>query len=196
SMQLHVVDERLPADSPAKALVTNVVALIRRVADEGRQAVSGLRTGDDSALEQALARVKHDLDVEHAVDFRVIVTGRSRPLHPLMRDELYRIGREALVNAFRHADAHNVEVELEYRSAELTMRVRDDGRGIDPDVLHAGREGHWGLIGIRERAERIGARLRVSSRAGAGTEVELVVPGTAYLAGARRSTSRRVNPES
>ncbi|HEX7828067.1 MAG TPA: two-component regulator propeller domain-containing protein [Thermoanaerobaculia bacterium] len=196
SMQLHVVDERLPADSPAKALVTNVVALIRRVADEGRQAVSGLRTGDDSALEQALARVKHDLDVEHAVDFRVIVTGRSRPLHPLMRDELYRIGREALVNAFRHADAHNVEVELEYRSAELTMRVRDDGRGIDPDVLHGGREGHWGLIGIRERAERIGARLRVSSRAGAGTEVELVVPGTAYLAGARRSTSRRVNPES
>ena len=98
-----------------------------------------------------------------------------------MRDEIFRIGREALTNAFLHAGARTIEVDLEYLGTQLTLRIRDDGRGIDPNVLQAGREGHWGLAGMRERAERISARLRVSSRAGAGTEIELIVPGTAYV---------------
>ncbi|HEX6623696.1 MAG TPA: ATP-binding protein, partial [Pyrinomonadaceae bacterium] len=95
----------------------------------------------------------------------------------VIRDEVYRIGREALVNAFRHAEAGGVEVEVEYAPKHLRVLVRDDGRGIDAEVLRSGRDGHWGLSGMRERAERIGARLKVRSRAASGTEVELNVPG-------------------
>jgi signal transduction histidine kinase len=95
----------------------------------------------------------------------------------LIRDEVYRIGREALVNAFRHSGAAEIEVEIEFAARALRVLVRDNGRGIDPEVLEAGRDGHWGLSGMRERADRMGARLKVWSRAGAGTEVELSVPG-------------------
>jgi signal transduction histidine kinase len=98
-------------------------------------------------------------------------------LHPVIRDEVYRIGREALVNAFRHARASSIEVEVQYTTSHLQVLVRDDGCGIDPQVLRSGREGHWGLPGMRERAEGIGAKLKVWSRNAAGTEVELIVPG-------------------
>jgi nitrate/nitrite-specific signal transduction histidine kinase len=77
-----------------------------------------------------------------------------------------------------HAHANRIEVEVEYASRHLRVLVRDDGRGIDPQVLYSGREGHWGLIGIRERSKRIGADLRLRSRMGAGTEVDLTVPGS------------------
>ena len=80
------------------------------------------------------------------------------------------------MNAFRHSRASKIELKLEYSSRQLRILVRDDGCGIDPQVLQSGREGHWGLSGMRERAERIGARLKVWSRAVAGTEVELTVP--------------------
>jgi Signal transduction histidine kinase len=127
-------------------------------------------------LEQAFSRIEQDLAIEEPVDFRVIVEGRPRSLHPDIGDEVYRIGHEALVNAFRHSEAKSIEVELEYAAKQLRLVVRDNGCGIDPQFLHKGREGHWGLSGMRERAERIGARLKVLSRAGAGTEVELSVP--------------------
>jgi signal transduction histidine kinase len=94
----------------------------------------------------------------------------------LVRDEVYRIGREALVNAFSHSKARKIEAELEYGSRELRVLIRDNGRGIDPEVLQRGRDGHWGLPGMRERAERIGARLSLWSSATAGTEVELSIP--------------------
>lgn len=97
---------------------------------------------------------------EREIAYRVIVEGLSRPLHPVIRDEVYRIGREALVNAFRHAKAGNIEVQVEYTSAHLRVVARDYGCGIEPCVLQAGREGHWGLPGMRERAERIGAKVR------------------------------------
>lgn len=97
------------------------------------------------------------------------------PLRPVIRDEVYSIGREALVNAFRHSGASNISVELEYGPKRLQVLVRDDGCGIDLHVLELGREGHWGLSGMRERAERIRAKLKVRSRVGDGTEVELSV---------------------
>jgi signal transduction histidine kinase len=107
----------------------------------------------------------------------VIVEGQARPLNPAIRDEVYRIGREALVNAFRHSGARSIELELEYASSSLRMFVRDDGCGIDPGIVRKGSDGHWGLPGMRERAESIGASFKVRSRAAAGTEVELIVPG-------------------
>ena len=112
-----------------------------------------------------------------SIDFKVIVEGEIRPLQPVIRDEVYRIGREALINAFLHAHASSIEVELEYALKRLRVLVRDNGCGIDPHVLRAGREGHWGLSGMRERAEGIGAQLKVWSRVSGGTEVDLTVPG-------------------
>jgi signal transduction histidine kinase len=179
SMQLHVADDQLPQDSPAKPLMNRVLTLMGRVIDEGRNAVRGLRSGHDDSydLGQAFSRVAQELVIQQEVDFRVVIEGLPRALHPVIRDEVYRIGRESLVNAFRHSRANKIEVEVDYSASNLRILVRDNGCGIDPQVLRAGRDGHWGLPGMRERAEKVGAKLRLWSRAAAGTEVELTVPG-------------------
>lgn len=178
SMQLHVANDQLPEDWSAKPLVNRVLELMGKVITDGRNAVRGLRSvGDESDdLEQAFSRVPQEFVLQQPVDFRLIVEGQARPLHPVIRDEVYRIGREALANAFRHSQASGVEVELEYADSQLRVVVRDNGCGIDPEVLQSGRDGHWGLSGIRERAERIGAKVKVWSRPAGGTEVELCVP--------------------
>ena len=117
--------------------------------------------------------------------------GSSRKLHPIIRDEVYRICREAITNAFRHSRATRIEVALEYGLHELRVLVRDNGCGIDSRVLQWGSEGHWGLSGMRERAEQIGAKLKVCSGTTAGTEVDLRVPGRiAFESAASGKTSR------
>jgi signal transduction histidine kinase len=107
----------------------------------------------------------------------VVVEGTPVPLKAVIHDEVFSIGREALVNAFRHSSANTIEVELGYAATQMKMLVRDNGSGIGPEVIRNGRDGHWGLSGMRERAERIGAKFRVMSGPSAGTEVELIVPG-------------------
>lgn len=178
SMQLHVAVDRLPEDLPAKSSFGRILDLMGRVIEEGRNAVRGLRSAQGSALDlgQAFSRIQQELAIQEDVGFRVIVDGQPRELHPVLRDEVYRIGREALVNAFQHSRAKNIEIELEYASRQLRVLVRDNGCGIDPQMLLTGRDGHWGLSGMRERADRIGAKLQVFSRPAAGTEVELSVP--------------------
>jgi signal transduction histidine kinase len=180
TMQLHVAVDQLPTNSPAKLRLSRVLELMGRVMEEGRNAVRRLRSSnlDSDDLGQAFSRVPEELGTGQQIDFRVIVLGSSRKLHSVIRDEVYRIGREALVNAFRHSRATWIEVELEYAAKRFRIVVSDNGCGIDPQVLHAGRDGHWGLPGMREGAERVGARLRVWSRAAAGTEVELSVPNS------------------
>jgi signal transduction histidine kinase len=113
----------------------------------------------------------------------VVVNGSVRPLHPLVFEEVFKIGKEALGNAFRHSGAHSIEAELNYERSELRIRIRDDGTGIDSAILRQGyRDGHFGLPGIRERAKKVGAHLDVWSRAEAGTEVELrIAAGVAYV---------------
>jgi len=101
----------------------------------------------------------------------------------VLRDEVYRIGREALLNAFRHARAKSIEIELKYSSTQLRVFVRDDGCGIDPKLISTGTDGHWGLVGMRERADRIGARFHVFSNATVGTEIELSVPSHVAFVG-------------
>ena len=178
SMQLHVANDRLTEDSPAKPLVKRVMQLITEVIEEGRDAVRGLRSssGNTDDLETAFSQIGQQFGNGEVKDYRVIVEGKPVQLHPIIRDEAYRIGREALVNAFHHSRANKIEVELEY-SKNLRVVVRDDGAGIDQQVLESGKDGHWGLAGMRERAENIGARLKVWSRANSGTEVELLIPG-------------------
>ena len=175
SMQLRVA---VDADSVDRPRLDRILQLMSQGIEEGRNTIQGLRSSDSRALDLvlALSRIQQELRVEPEIDFRVIVAGRQRPLWPPIQNEIYRIGREALVNAFRHSRAERVEFELEYADSDLRMLVRDNGCGIDPQVLDTGREGHWGLAGMRERATRIGGLLRISSSATAGTEVQLSIP--------------------
>ena len=157
---------------------------------EGRDAIQNLRLGSDQRrLEDLLAATGQELrDAQdgngHPAVFQVIMEGQPRTLSPLLQDEIYRIAREVLRNAFRHACASRIEAAIHYDPDLFRLRIRDDGKGIDPAVLQEGaRTGHWGLPGIRERAKRIGARLELWSESGAGTEVELTVPASvAYAA--------------
>ena len=110
--------------------------------------------------------------------FRLVVEGPGRNLHPILRDEIYRIAREALRNAFLHAHARQIEAEITYADSGLRLRVRDDGDGIPATILEAGRSGHYGLPGMRERAAQIGAKLNIWSGSGAGTEIDLSIPGS------------------
>jgi signal transduction histidine kinase len=114
------------------------------------------------------------------------VKGPPRDLHPIIRDELYRITREALRNAFTHARAENIEAELTYAERYFRLRIRDDGQGIEPAMLEEGRSGHYGLPGMRERSRQIGAGFTIWSAVGAGTKIELSIPGSiAYRAVSR-----------
>jgi signal transduction histidine kinase len=179
SMQLHVANDQIDVEAPSKPLVTRVLELMGGVVEDGRNAVRGLRVSSEGTrdLDLAFSRVPADLAVQGTAGFRVVVEGPVRDLHPVIRDEVYRIGREAVANAFRHSGAKSIEVALEYGIHELRVVVRDDGRGIGSEILHSGREGHWGLSGMRERAEKIGAKLKVWSTPENGTEVELRIPG-------------------
>jgi signal transduction histidine kinase/ligand-binding sensor domain-containing protein len=189
SMQLDVAEDQLPNDSPTKPVLRRVLQLMGRVTEEGRDTLRGLRSSekDNSNLELAFSQMRQEFAIDEKIGYRVIAHSDTRPLRPLIRDEVYRIGREALVNAFLHAKANSVEVEVEYASTYLRILVRDNGCGIDPQVLQAGREGHWGLPGMRERSEGIGASLRLRSRVGAGTEIELTVPSTIAFESQSRS---------
>ncbi len=153
---------------------------------EGRDAIQGLRSGPpvQSDLAQLLAATGQELERSQEVNrdsatFRVTVEGERKDLSPILQDEVYRIAREALRNAFRHARARQIETEIRYDDRSLRLRIRDDGIGIDPKFVgEGGRPGHWGLLGIHERAKRIGARLNLWSEAGAGTELELTIPAS------------------
>ena len=181
SLQLEVADRQLPRDSTAKPLVQRISQMLRQLMDESRHTVRGLRLrhSEEENLERALTQISNDLAAPRQVKYQVVVEGTPRSLRPLVRDEIYRIGGEALANAFRHAGATAVETVLEYGRDHFRLLVRDDGQGIDPEVLKAGREGHFGLSGLRERAAKIGARLKVRTAAGAGTEIDLLVPSVA-----------------
>ena len=158
---------------------------------EGRDAVQGLRdsTVITNDLAVALTALGEELGVSEgngphgriaAVD--VAIQGTPQALRPIIRDDIYRIGSEALRNAFRHARARRIEVEIRYDARQFQLRVRDDGEGIDAGALDAPRAGHFGLPGLRERAEQIGGRVEVWSKAGMGTEVALTIPGATVYA--------------
>lgn len=179
SIHFDLAESRLPQDSPAKPAVQRGLDLLRQVSQEGRKALRSLRTAHTTSdrLEYALSLLPREFTLPESIDFLVATEGESRVLRPLIRDETYLIAREAVINAFRHARATRIEIEVDYASRKLSILVRDNGCGIDPQTLKTGREGHWGLTGMRERAEKIGATLEVSSRVDIGTEVELSVPG-------------------
>jgi signal transduction histidine kinase/ligand-binding sensor domain-containing protein len=145
---------------------------------EGRERVHTLRTEAMSTndLSQALTDYAKDRAQDHAINFSVTLIGNPRPLDPIVRDEAFRIGREALANAFQHSRASKIEAELTYDRNEIRLRIRDNGSGIDPQIAEIGKPGHWGLSGMRERANQLGGELNIWSRPNAGTEVDLTIP--------------------
>jgi ligand-binding sensor domain-containing protein len=177
-LRFQVVMQRIPESEPARSLMEEALERADQVLLEGRERVRGLRDDGESVNDLAgeLARYGKERAEYHTALFTLALSGTPQPILCEVQNEMYRIGREALANAFAHAEASRIEVELTYASSSVSLRVRDDGKGIDPKVLSCGRPGHWGLPGMRERAQKIGARLHLWSRAGAGTEVDLKVP--------------------
>ena len=193
-LRFQTVSQLLPERSEAKEKLDSAIEQAAEAITEGRDAVQGLRDstvqGNDLAL--AISTLGEELAADstnHRPAFRVAVEGESRNLHPILRDEAYKIATEALRNAFRHAQAQQIEVEIRYDEEQFRLRVRDDGKGIDPAVLsRERREGHYGLPGMRERATIMEGKLVVWSEVDAGTEVELRVPASqAYATAQRRS---------
>jgi signal transduction histidine kinase len=123
--------------------------------------------------------------------FDVQVEGATRDLHPILRDDIFRIAGEAMRNAFLHAGASRIEVEIHYDERQLRLRIRDDGKGIDSQIVtEKGRPGHWGLRGMHERAKHVGGNLGVWSKPDSGTEIELTIPAsTAYATSTQRRSS-------
>ena len=184
ALMLHfqAVNDLLPPGK-AKEALEKVLDRADQAIVEGRDAIQNLRSSTTvtNELAQAMTALGEELAGARrsgSATFRVSIEGRPRDLHPILRDDIYRIAREALRNAFRHAQASKIEAEITYGERLLRLRIRDDGKGIDPKLLDAGRDGHWGLPGMRERAQQIGAQLDMWSEVGAGTEVELRIPGS------------------
>jgi signal transduction histidine kinase len=177
SLMLHSAVEEMPADSPSKPSLNRALLLMRRVINEGRHALKGLRSSGiaSTSLEQALSSVGDEFTPSRA-RFRILVMGQPKPLKPAIQEQIYLIVREALLNAVRHSEATSIEADVEYQRRKLRVVVRDNGRGIDAQALRSERGSHWGLVGMRERAKCIGAQLRIWSRRGAGTEVEISIP--------------------
>jgi signal transduction histidine kinase len=186
ALMLHfqTVNDLLPPGRAKEALEKALDRADKAIV-EGRDAIQNLRspTTVTNDLAQAMTALGEELAGTGdggigSATFRVSIEGMPRDLHPILRDDIYRIAREALRNSFRHAQASKIEAEITYGERLLRLRIRDDGKGIDPKLLDAGRDGHWGLPGMRERAQQIGAQLDVWSEVGAGTEVELRIPGS------------------
>ena len=189
-MKFSVVADLIPArPAEARKMLEGVIEQARRAIIEGRDTVQALRSSTvvTNDLARAISAFGEELAANQTgqsrAGLRVRVEGASRDLSPLVRDEVHRIACEALRNAFRHAQAGRIEVEIHYDRRQLRLKVQDNGKGIDPKILSEGGSArHYGLPGMRERATRIGGKLVVLSKLDSGTEVGLTVPASvAYL---------------
>ena len=185
-LRFQAVSNLLPTrPEHAKQRLDGAIDQAAQAISESRDAVHELRSSTtlSSDLSAALAGLVKEFASDETIrdcpDFHVQVEGTPRELAPILRDEVYRIAAEALRNACRHSEARQIEVGVHYDEGRLRLRIRDDGKGIDPSVLDGDRRlGHWGLRGMRERAKSVGGDLEVWSKVGSGTEVELTVPAS------------------
>lgn len=173
-MQLFAEVHDLPPESLKTKRLKSVYEFLGQLIEDGRNTVRDLRAKDYEEFtdfEQEFLKIREEFDINKKVDFRMTISGTPRTLQSSVGGELLQIGREALINAFLHSGATAIEIEIEYGLKSLNLSVRDNGCGIDSEILRIGREGHWGLTGMRERAEKIKAEVKILSRANAGTEV-------------------------
>lgn len=185
SMLLHHAVEQMPADSPSKPALNRALHLVHRAIDEGRAAMLGLRTASPAppSLEQVFSNLLREVTTGRGPQLRVFIQGEPWTLSPAIQDQLFLIGREAVMNALRHSEATEIEVEVQYLGDLLRVFVRDNGCGINPEAAQKKSDSHWGLRGMRDRAENIGARFAIRRRPAGGTEVALSF----------RLTSRAIN---
>ena len=178
SLYLGAALHGVPEDLPVRLQLDRTLEIMRQGITEGRNAIRALRSSGlhTSDLILALSQVPRSSELQSDIDFRVTVTGRPIQLAPAIQHEVYRIGKEALTNAFCHSGAKCVDLTFQFSNNRLTVRIRDNGRGIDPRTLKQGRDGHWGLTTMRERAATIGGLLKIVSIATGGTEIELSIP--------------------
>lgn len=175
-LRFQAVADRIPQDDPTRELLDRTLERADRLLVESREAGREIwaSTYASAELAQLIVAASRPMAMTYPARFRLVVEGNPRAMNPTVSEQFFLIGREALANAFRHAQAREIAAEISYGDDSLRLRVCDDGRGIDPQVLAAGnRSGHQGLQGMHERAARIQAHLGVLSEAGLGTELEL-----------------------
>jgi signal transduction histidine kinase len=187
-----VADDALdPSTDPARMrrAMEQLSVWLGRATEEGRAALNSLRTSttEKNDLAAAFRRAMEECRIHTSMEASLSVVGEAREMHPIVRDEVYRVGYEAIRNACVHSQASQMRVELTY-DHDLALRVSDNGVGVDPAVADRGREEHFGLQGMRERAARIVGKLTLVSSASSGTEIKLVVPGSIIY---RETTSNR-----
>ena len=193
-VRLQGVVLSMGADDALRSEIQATLAAANKALAEGRDKVVGLRaaSGVHDNLADAFSQLARDVAQGPVPTFTLAKEGVERICTPLMCDEIYRIGAEAIINSFRHANASNIDVAISYGVKQIRLRVRDDGRGIPDNVRDSGnRPGHWGLPGMGERAARIGARLLLRTEVGVGTEVELLIPASVAYSNSLWATIRR-----
>jgi signal transduction histidine kinase len=176
-----VVDDALdaPTDSVRMQRAMEQLSVwLGQATEEGRAALRSLRSSatETNDLADAFRRALEECRIQSSIEPSLSIVGRPREMHPIVRDEVYRIGYEAIHNACAHSQGTQLRVELIY-ATDLSLRIGDNGRGMDRAVADRGKEGHFGLQGMRERAARILSTLRIASFLDSGTEIELIVPG-------------------
>ncbi len=194
-LRFQAVAKEIPDHEHTRQSLEKALDRADEVMAEGRDRVRGLRTSHNEGtdLSQAFSNVAREFASGSHTAFQILVEGPARRLHPLVQDEASRVGCEAITNAFLHAHSQAIKVEICYAPKELRLRIYDDGCGIDAEFLTSGgKSSHWGLRGMRERANKIRAHLDIRSRLNGGTEIELIVPGAvAYLDTRRKSNWRK-----
>lgn len=193
--KLVVEDALEKSDDPArmKRSLEQLADWLDRAVDEGRAALNSLRvsTTQRNDLAEAFRRATEECRMQRPIEASFAVVGNAREMHPVVRDEIYRIGYEAVRNACMHSRCSRLEVGLRY-TQDIALRVSDNGIGIDPLVADQGKDGHFGLPGMRERTARIGGKLTIVSSANSGTEITVVVPGSIVFRKSRTTPSEKI----
>jgi signal transduction histidine kinase len=187
----QTMPDRIAKDDPYRDKINQALDRAHRVMVEGRNRVRDLRASDPAIkdLNEAFAALAKELVEDWPAEFRIRSEGAPREIDLSIREEVYLIGREAILNAFHHAKASEIEACLDYDARQFRVWVRDNGIGIDSKILETSRHGHWGLRGMQERAVGIGGHLETSTQPGAGTLVKLTVPSSIAYARSCQLTS-------
>lgn len=199
-LRFQAIAERIPEGDPIRTQIDQALTRADEVLVDSRDRVHDLRVseGATKCLVNAFDLLGRELQVDNTAEFQVAARGTRRDIDPVIREEIYLIGREAMLNAFRHAKATTISVDISFEPRQLLLQVQDNGVGIDPRILEEGHKpGHWGLMGMRERSECIGSSFSISSQQGQGTTIELLVPShIAYVTrrAARWSTLTQLVP--
>jgi signal transduction histidine kinase len=189
-LRFHSIARRIPDTEPARPLMEQALNEADGILIESRDHVRELRSHEAVAnFTQVFGDAAAKANLEPRTRLEVVTHGPARELHPIVRDEITRIAEQAIQNVAQHAGADNLEISVAYERSRLLLTIIDDGVGIAPEILRrGGREGHFGLVGLRERAHRIHGALTLTSAPGEGVRLTLSVPaGVAYAAAAERA---------